>query len=128
MDDDGTEYADVVADGVVQAVGDGPPPDADETHDVRGALVLPGLGGAVQSLIPLSYCSMAQLIVQDGGVEPESGACEGIHTVAQYAPRKAGRQVAHGGGSSLSTAPSTRRRPGRRSRTCSPASPPASGC
>jgi cytosine/adenosine deaminase-related metal-dependent hydrolase len=46
MDDAGTEHASgwlVVDDGVVTDVGDGPWPEADETVDLRGALVTPGL-------------------------------------------------------------------------------------
>ena len=46
MDDAGTEHADgwvLVEDGLVDAVGDGAPPDADERVDLGGALVTPGL-------------------------------------------------------------------------------------
>jgi cytosine/adenosine deaminase-related metal-dependent hydrolase len=46
MDDAGTEHRDgwlLVADGFVEAVGDGVPPEGDETVDLGGALVTPGL-------------------------------------------------------------------------------------
>jgi cytosine/adenosine deaminase-related metal-dependent hydrolase len=49
MDDAGTEHADgwVLLDGgFVEAVGAGPPPAADETEDLRGALVTPALVNA----------------------------------------------------------------------------------
>ena len=46
MDDAGTELERgwlLAADGFVEAVGDGSPPEADETVDLRGGLVTPGL-------------------------------------------------------------------------------------
>src|SRR5689334_17331345 len=46
MDDAGTEHADgwvLVRDGVVEAVGGGAPPQADEVVDLGGAVVTPGL-------------------------------------------------------------------------------------
>jgi cytosine/adenosine deaminase-related metal-dependent hydrolase len=46
MDDAGTEYEGgwiLIRDGIVGAAGAGPRPDADETHDLRGAVVTPGL-------------------------------------------------------------------------------------
>jgi cytosine/adenosine deaminase-related metal-dependent hydrolase len=46
MDDAGSEYENgwvSISDGVVEAVGDGPRPEADETVDVGGAVVTPGL-------------------------------------------------------------------------------------
>src|SRR4029077_19683115 len=46
MDDAGTEYADgwvLLSGGLIEAVGDGAPPGGDETHDLGGALLLPGL-------------------------------------------------------------------------------------
>ncbi len=46
MDDAGRELADgwiLVSDGLVAAVGDGPRPEADETVDLGGAVVTPGL-------------------------------------------------------------------------------------
>jgi cytosine/adenosine deaminase-related metal-dependent hydrolase len=46
MDDDGAEHAGGwlrVEDGLVQGAGDGARPDADETVDLRGAVVTPGL-------------------------------------------------------------------------------------
>src|SRR4051794_37707909 len=46
MDDSGTEHADgwiLLRDGVVEAVGQGAPPAADEVVDLRGAVVTPGL-------------------------------------------------------------------------------------
>jgi cytosine/adenosine deaminase-related metal-dependent hydrolase len=46
MDDAGREFRDgwlLVSDGVVEAVGDGAQPDADERIDLRGAVVTPGL-------------------------------------------------------------------------------------
>jgi cytosine/adenosine deaminase-related metal-dependent hydrolase len=46
MDDAGTEYADgwlLLSGGTIEAVGSGIPPDADEVHDLEGAVVTPGL-------------------------------------------------------------------------------------
>ena len=46
MDDGGTEHPDgwvLIADGLVQQVGGGQPPEAGETHDLEGAVVTPGL-------------------------------------------------------------------------------------
>jgi cytosine/adenosine deaminase-related metal-dependent hydrolase len=46
MDDEGTEHEDgwvLIRDGIVEAVGGDPPPDADEQVDLGGALVTPGL-------------------------------------------------------------------------------------
>jgi cytosine/adenosine deaminase-related metal-dependent hydrolase len=46
MDDEGTEHEDgwlLVRDGLVEAVGGGEPPQADERIDLRGAVVTPGL-------------------------------------------------------------------------------------
>lgn len=46
MDDEGTEHRDgwvLLCDGKVEAVGGGVPPDAEETRDLGGALVTPGL-------------------------------------------------------------------------------------
>jgi cytosine/adenosine deaminase-related metal-dependent hydrolase len=46
MDDAGTEYPDgwvLLSGGAVDAVGSGAPPDADEVHDLDGAVVTPGL-------------------------------------------------------------------------------------
>jgi cytosine/adenosine deaminase-related metal-dependent hydrolase len=49
MDDGGTEHADgwiLIADGLVQEVGGGQRPEADETHDLNTAVVTPGLVNA----------------------------------------------------------------------------------
>jgi cytosine/adenosine deaminase-related metal-dependent hydrolase len=49
MDDGGTEHADgwiLIADGLVQEVGGGRRPEADETHDLNTAVVTPGLVNA----------------------------------------------------------------------------------
>jgi cytosine/adenosine deaminase-related metal-dependent hydrolase len=49
MDDGGTEHADgwiLIADGLVQEVGGGQRPEADETHDLNAAVVTPGLVNA----------------------------------------------------------------------------------
>src|SRR5690349_13706207 len=46
FDDSGAEYPDgwvLVREGLVEAVGDGAPPAADEVVDLRGAVVTPGL-------------------------------------------------------------------------------------
>src|SRR4051812_46783097 len=46
MDDSGGEHRDgwvLVRDGLVEAVGDGPPPTADSAVDLHGAVVTPGL-------------------------------------------------------------------------------------
>jgi cytosine/adenosine deaminase-related metal-dependent hydrolase len=46
MDDAGTEHEDgwiLIRDGLVEAVGDGEPPEADERIDLAGAVVTPGL-------------------------------------------------------------------------------------
>jgi cytosine/adenosine deaminase-related metal-dependent hydrolase len=46
MDDEGTEHKDgwvLLGDGLVEAVGGGEPPQADERIDLRGAVVTPGL-------------------------------------------------------------------------------------
>ena len=46
MDDAGSEHADgwvLLADGLVEAVGGGAPPEADERVDLDGAVVTPGL-------------------------------------------------------------------------------------
>ena len=46
MDDAGTEYSSgwlLVADGFVRATGEGTPPPSEETIDLGGALVTPGL-------------------------------------------------------------------------------------
>jgi cytosine/adenosine deaminase-related metal-dependent hydrolase len=46
MDDAGTEHPDgwvLLAGGAVEAVGSGPPPDADEVLDLEGSVVTPGL-------------------------------------------------------------------------------------
>ena len=49
MDDGGTEHADgwiLIADGLIQEVGGGKRPEADETHDLNAAVVTPGLVNA----------------------------------------------------------------------------------
>jgi cytosine/adenosine deaminase-related metal-dependent hydrolase len=49
MDDGGTEHAGgwiLIDEGLVQAVGDGPRPDAEAVHDLNGAVVTPGLVNA----------------------------------------------------------------------------------
>jgi cytosine/adenosine deaminase-related metal-dependent hydrolase len=46
MDDAGTEHPDgwlLLSGGAIEALGSGPPPDADEVYDLEGAVVTPGL-------------------------------------------------------------------------------------
>jgi cytosine/adenosine deaminase-related metal-dependent hydrolase len=65
MDDLGTELPDgwvIVRDGLVAGVGGGPAPEADETVDLRGAVVTPGLVNTHHHL----YQTLTRARAQDG--------------------------------------------------------------
>jgi len=93
MDDAGTEYDGgwlLVADGVVDSTGAGPPPEADETVDLRGALVTPGLVNTHHHLYQTLTRARAQEATLFEWLKELYPVWAGIDAEAEYAAARTG--------------------------------------
>ena len=92
-DDAGTEYPSgwlLVEDGLVTAVGDGDAPDADERHELGGAVVTPGLVNTHHHLYQTLTRARAQQADLFGWLRELYPVWAGIDAGAEYAAARTG--------------------------------------
>ena len=93
MDDGGTEHEDgwvLVEDGLVEAVGEGPPPKADERVELGGAVVTPGLVNTHHHLYQTLTRARAQQADLFSWLRELYPVWAGIDAEAEYAAARTG--------------------------------------